>query len=255
MSPMPQPPPMKDDPLRIEISRDAEELARHAATIVVGLAGRSLGSRGRFTLALAGGSTPRRLYETLAQPHHAHQIVWPAVQVFFGDERCVPLDHPASNGRMARETLLSKVPIPPDNVHPMRVDEPDPDRAARESEADLRSCFQGAMPRLDLVLLGMGEDGHTASLFPGGPELEETGRLVTHALSPDGVPRLTLTLPAINAARVVAVLVSGEAKASMVHRVLGAEATNEGLPIQRVRPTDGQLLWLLDEAAASELRT
>src|SRR5262245_53289287 len=218
MSPMPQPPPMQEDPLRIEICGDAGDLARHGAGLFVSLAGRALGARRQFAVALAGGATPRRLYEVLREPHHAFQVVWQAVQIYFGDERCVPPGHEASNERMASETLLSHVPIPPGHVHRMSGEDPDPARAAAAYEAAVRETMGsgGSTPRLDLVLLGMGEDGHTASLFPGGPELEETGRLVVPSVSPDGMKRLTMTLPLINAARVVAVLVAGESKARTV---------------------------------------
>jgi 6-phosphogluconolactonase len=254
MSPMPSPPSMKEDPLSIEICADETELARHAASLVAALAGRALGSRRLFTIALSGGSTPRRLYAELARPHISHQIVWSAVHVFFTDERAVPPDHEASNHRMAREALLSHVPIPEGNVHRMAGEAPDPDREAAAYEQALRAPFGGGAPQLDLVLLGVGDDGHTASLFPGGPEMDERERLVTTSRAPDGMARLTLTLPVINAARVVAVLASGEAKAGVVRRVLGTAARDEGLPIQRVRPGQGRLVWLLDEPAASQIQ-
>jgi 6-phosphogluconolactonase len=254
MSPMPSPPPLNEEPLRIEICADETELARHGASLVASLAGRALGSRRLFTIALSGGSTPRRLYEDLTAPHIAHQIVWPAVHVFFTDERAVPPDHADSNYRMAREALLSRVPIPQENVHRMAGEAADLDREAEACAGALRAPFAGEAPRLDLVLLGMGEDGHTASLFPGGPELDEPSRLVTTSRAPGGMARLTLTLPVINAAHVVAVVVSGEKKAGMVQRVLGSAARDEGLPIQRVRPVTGRLVWLLDEAAASQIQ-
>ncbi|MGH9869692.1 MAG: 6-phosphogluconolactonase [Candidatus Polarisedimenticolia bacterium] len=253
MSPMPQSPPLKEDPLRIEICGDVVDLARHAAGLFVSLAGRSLGARRQFAVALSGGSTPRSLYEMLREPQLAFQIVWPAVQVFFSDERCVPPDHEASNYRMVREAFLAHVPIPPDNVHRMAAEDPDPSRAAAACESALRETMDRGTPRLDLVLLGMGEDGHTASLFPGGPEVEETSRLVTPSVAPDGMSRLTMTLPLINAARVVAILVAGESKAGTLRRVLGADAHDEGLPVQRVRPHDGQLIWIVDREAASLL--
>lgn len=254
MSPMPTPPPLKEDPLRIEICADEADLARHAATLFATLAGRALGARRLFTAALSGGSTPRRTYEELTRPHVTHQIVWPAVHLFFSDERAVPPDDDASNHRMVQQALLAHVPIPSGNVHRMEGEAADLDAAAAAYERELRAPFGGGMPRLDLVLLGVGEDGHTASLFPGGSELQETSRLVVPSRAPGGQRRLTLTLPAINAARVVAVLVSGEKKAAVVRRVLGAGARDEGLPIQRVRPHDGQMLWLLDEAAAAQIQ-
>ena len=191
------------------------------------------------------------MYTLLTQDHYAYQVLWQAVQIYFGDERCVPPGDPRSNYRMVSETLLSKVPLPPENVHRMRGED-DPSAAAAGYEARLRQDFAGA-PRFDLLLLGMGADGHTGSLFPGSPALEETGRWVTVARDPAGASRLTLTLPVINAARTVAVLVSGREKAGTLKRVLGAEDRAVGLPIQRVRPAEGQLVWILDEAAASLL--
>jgi len=252
MSPMPAPPPLKEDPVRIEICKDAEDLARHAAGLFVTLAGRALGARRQFSVALAGGQTPRRMYEMLAQDRFAFQVVWPAVQVFWSDERCVAPDHSQSNYRMAHEALLSKVGMPPGNVHRMRGEEPSPQASADGYESMMRDQL-GESPRLDLALLGMGADGHTASLFPSSPALAESRRIVAVTQAPDGIPRLTLTLPAINAARVVAVLVSGTGKAETLRRVLGAESREEGFPIQWVKPETGQLVWILDEAAASLL--
>lgn len=252
MSPMPSPPPLNEPSLRIEICRDADDLARHAAGLFVSLAGRSLGARRQFTVALSGGETPRRMYRLLTEEHYAFQVVWSAVQVFFSDERCVPPDHPDSNYRMAGETLLSRVPVPPQNVHRLAC-EGDPDDAASAAGKDLLAQFGGVAPRFDCILLGVGTDGHTASLFPGSPALQAADRLVAATTAPDGSPRLTLTLPVINAARTVMVLASGESKAAIVRRVLGARAVPEGLPMQRVRPLDGQLIWILDEAAASSL--
>ncbi|HKY33429.1 MAG TPA: 6-phosphogluconolactonase [Candidatus Polarisedimenticolia bacterium] len=252
MSPMPTPPPLREDPLRIDICKDAGEVARHAAALFTAAAGRALGAGRRFSAALSGGRTPRRLYELLSEDNHAHQVVWPAVELFWSDERCVGPDHADSNYGAAREALLSKVPVAPAHVHRIRGEDPDPRRAAADYERELRSAFLGE-PRLDLVLLGMGEDGHTASLFPGSPLLEERVALAAAAADPAGTPRVTLTLPAINAARLVAVLVTGPGKAAMARRVLGARARDERLPIQRVRPAAGQLVWILDADAASEL--
>lgn len=252
MSPMPAAPPIKDDPLRIEICRNVEDLARHAAQLFVSEAGRALGSKGRCSVALPGGRTPRRLYEVLTEDHFAFQIVWPAVHLFWSDERCVPPGDDRSNFRIVKETMLSKLSLPEANVHRMRGEDP-PEAAAEAAERDLADHF-GGPPRFDLVLLGMGADGHTASLFPGGPALDETRRPVGVADGPDGLRRITLTLPAINAASAVAILVSGSDKAETVRRVLGAEARDEGLPVQRIKPEEGRLIWLLDADAATELQ-
>ncbi len=249
---MPESRPISRDPVRIEVCKDADDLARHVATLFVNQAGLALGAGGRFTVALSGGETPRRCYSLLPRENYSFQIVWPAVHLFWCDERCVPPDHPDSNYGMAREHLLSRISIPEANVHRMRGEGNDSLESARSYEAEIRAHF-GGDPRFDLVLLGMGGDGHTASLFPGTPALDARDSLVTAGESPDGRKRLTLTLGAINAARLVAVLVSGKDKAGMVKRVLGAGGGAEGLPIQRVRPADGQLLWLLDAEASSLL--
>lgn len=249
MSPMPAPPPFSQDPLRIEVCKDAEDLARHAAGLFVSRAGLALGARRQFAVALSGGETPRRMYALLTQDHYAYQIVWPAVQVYFSDERCVPPDDPRSNYRMAWETMLSRVGLPEQNIQRMRGED-DPVLAADAYERELLEAFAGA-PRFDLVLLGMGADGHTASIFPGGQPAGE--RWVAVATDPTGARRLTLTLKTINAARTVAVLVAGREKADTLKRVLGADAREVGLPIQAVRPTDGQVIWIIDEAAASQL--
>ena len=251
MSPMPSPGPINESPLRIEICKDEEDLARHAAGVFVTMAGRALGVGGRFSVALAGGQTPRGLYTMLTSDHFAYQVVWPAVQIFFSDERCVAREDPRSNYRMASETLLSKVSVPETNIHRMRGED-EPVGAALRYEKELREQL-GPAPVLDLVLLGMGADGHVASLFPGSEALASTDRLTGVAKGPDGLERLTLTLPAINAARAVAILVSGEAKAATVKDVLGSGASDKGLPVQRVRPASGQLIWIMDGAAASKL--
>ena len=251
MSPMPTPGPVNEAPLRIEICKDAEDMARHAAGMFVAMAGRALGSGGRFTVALAGGETPRLLYGMLTSDHFAFQIVWPAVHVYFSDERCVAPYDPRSNYRMASETILSKVGVPEGNIHRMRGEE-EPVRAAAQYDRLLREQL-GPTPSFDLVLLGMGADGHVASLFAGSPALAADDRLTAVSQGPDGLARLTLTLPVINAARAVAILVAGETKAATLREVLGTGMPDRGLPVQRVRPASGQLLWILDGAAASML--
>jgi 6-phosphogluconolactonase len=232
---------------RVEIAPDPEALARRAAAEI---AGRAAAARGRFAVALAGGSTPRRTYELLAGSPHRQAVPWGQVEIFFGDERCVPPDDPASNHRMAREALLDRVPIPPARIHRIRGEAPDAAAAAAEYEAVLRAAL-GAGARLDLVLLGMGQDGHVASLFPGSEALAETGRLVRAVLSPaPPVRRITLTLPALDAAAAALFLVAGAEKAERVAEVLSGRGPD--LPAARVRPA-GETLWLLDAAAASRL--
>ena len=234
----------------------AEEAARRFAAI----ARQAVDDRGLFTVALAGGSTPAGLYRLLAQPPYRDQVDLLRTFVYFGDERCVPPDHPDSDYRMARETLLDAAPIPAANIFRMAGELP-PDVAARDYAAILRRNFHlrgRARPRFDLILLGMGDDGHTASLFPDMPALEEKGRLVVGSNVPGyvrpAVPRVTLTFPVINAARQVLFLVTGANKVAAARAVLTGPEPPDPLPARRVRPVHGQLTWLMDEAAAAALK-
>jgi 6-phosphogluconolactonase len=232
---------------------DPEAVAHEAAARWAQIAQEAVESRGRFSAALPGGSTPERLYRLLAEPPYQAEIPWPRVHLFWGDERCVPHDHPDSNFRLADELFLSRVAIPADNVH--RVPgELGPRAAAREYGRTLEDYFCGPHARFDLVLLGLGLDGHTASLFPGSPALQERRRLaVAVEAEYQGRPadRVTLTLPVINSARHVFLLVTGSDKAGIVQAVL--EGPAQQLPAQRVAPGTGELVWLLDAAAASQL--
>ncbi|MBN1657241.1 MAG: 6-phosphogluconolactonase [Anaerolineae bacterium] len=232
---------------------DANAVAHEAARRFVSQVRTAVDARGRFGVALSGGSTPSVLYRLLAQPPYCDQVAWRAVHIFWGDERCVPPEDPASNYYLARVTLLNHVSIPAENVHRLEG-ERDPVAAARAYDRALQEFYCGPQPRFDLVLLGLGRDGHTASLFPGSPALDEREQLVMPAEAEyDGRPacRLTLTLPAINSARCVLFLVTGEDKASMVVDVL--HHRREALPAQRVAPTAGEVIWLLDRAAAAGL--
>ena len=201
-------------------------------------------------LVLAGGRTPRSVYELLAQPEQTGPIPWERVRLFWGDERFVPREHEASNYRMAREALLQAARPPAQNVFPMPTDSPDPEEAARRYERTLRGLFPSdPFPAFDLVLLGLGADGHTASLFPGGPECEERSRWCVASRAPKGLPvheRVTLTLPALNAARCVVFLVTGEDKRGALQALLAARASSRSpaagselhvaaLPAERVR--------------------
>jgi 6-phosphogluconolactonase len=229
---------------------DLESLSRAAAALVVTQANRAVAARGRFSLALAGGNTPRRTYELLAQPPFLDQAPWDRMHVFWGDERCVPLDDPRSNARMARNAWLDHVPIPPNQIHPLNC-APGPAAAARQYEARLREFFAGQPPRLDLVLLGLGHDGHTASLFPATPVLEEKGRWVAEVyLAEPDLPRVTLTAPLINQAAVVAFLVAGRSKAGVLREVRHGPRDPRRLPAQLIQPQNGDLLWLADREAA-----
>jgi len=234
-----------------KILADAAELSRAAAEEFSRLAQQTIASRGQFTVSLAGGSTPRAAYEILAQ--QPKEIPWDKVHIFFGDERCVPPEHPDSNYGMARAALLSRVPIPSQNVHRMRG-ELDPAAAGEQYDQELRSFFRlrpGELPRFDLIMLGMGDDGHTASLFPGSDALKETLRLaVANWVEKFHQHRLTLTFPVLNNAAEVMFLVAGPAKAKVIGEIFGANPPRERYPVQRVKPKVGRTLWLLDRAAA-----
>lgn len=209
----------------------------------------TLRQQARFTLALSGGNTPRPLYHLLATEYR-HRVEWNRVHLFWGDERYVPPDHPASNFRMARESLIEPLRIPSANVHAMPVEESSPERAAERYEGHLREFF-GTMPRFDLILLGMGADGHTASLFPSTPALAERKRWVTVGEAPtEPRIRLTLTLPVLNAGKCVYFLVTGIDKAEGVRSVL---IENAPLPAGLVNPRGGELMWWLDRESASRL--
>lgn len=237
----------------IEVYPDLESLSRAAAALLVRQANLAVAARGRFSVALAGGATPRRTYELLAAPPLAYRAPWDRMHVFWGDERCVPLTDSRSNARMAKEAWLDRVPIPGNQIHPMNC-APDPAAAARQYEAQLREFFAGQPPILDLVILGLGQDGHTASLFPGTAVLAEAERWAAAVyLAESGLHRVTLTAPLINQAAVVAFLVAGGAKAGVLREVLHGPRDPGRLPAQLIRPQNGELLWLADLAAAGSL--
>ncbi len=236
----------------IRVYSDASSLARAAAERFVALAGEAVATRGRFAVALSGGSTPRATYELLASTDFAPRVDWASVHIFWGDERAVPPDHAHSNYHKAREALLDKVPVPRQNAHRIRGELP-PAEAASAYREELQAVL-GTDGLLDLVFLGMGTDGHTASLFPGTSALEERERAVAAVyVEPLQAWRVTLTLPAINSARHVQFLVTGAAKAGVVQAVL--EGSGARYPAQQIRPGSGRLVWMLDAAAASQLRT
>jgi 6-phosphogluconolactonase len=233
-----------------------QELFSAAAEEVVSAATDAVAQRGRFTIALSGGSTPKGLFNLLAT-NALTVLPWDRMFFFWGDERHVPPTDPDSNYRMAEETMLSKVPVPPGNVFRMAAENPDAAAVAEDYEKTLRKFFAlepGQFPRFDLILLGMGPDGHTASLFPGTAGLQEKSRLViANWVEKMKTSRLTFTLPVLNAARCVAFLVSGTDKAAVLRTVLEEDVPAEQYPAKLVRPTDGKLIWLVDRAAASEL--
>jgi 6-phosphogluconolactonase len=246
---------------QIQIVVDAEEISHASAAEFVRQAREAVHAQGVFTVTLAGGSTLRSLYALLARDGEGSlqsQMPWDKVHFFWGDERHVPPDHPDSNYRMAYEAMLSKVPVPLSHVHRMKAENPDAIRAADEYEQELQQFFRLAerqLPRFDLVLLGMGPDGHTASLFPGTAALHEQKRLVVAPwVEKFNTYRVTLTPPVLNNAVAVVFLVSGEEKAETLRGVLEGNYQPDRLPSQIVRPSDGTLLWLVERAAARLLR-
>jgi 6-phosphogluconolactonase len=236
----------------ISVFETPDQLAIAAAERFVEEANRQ---QERFSVALAGGTTPRRVYELLGSKQFKDRIEWSNVFLFFGDERCVPPAHPDSNYAMVRAALISKVPIPPANVRRIKG-EMEPAESALEYEKEVREFFPGVeWPRFDLVLLGMGEDGHTASLFPGSQALEESSRWVLATRNEDsGQDRITLTLPLFNHAAHVIFIVTGEKKAQRLAKVLRPKVSQEQFPAQLVNPYNGKLEWLVDAAAATGLR-
>jgi 6-phosphogluconolactonase len=250
----------------LNVQPDAAAATRLAAGAVVFWSKKAIGRRGRFHVALSGGSTPRALYALLATPELAAQIFWDRVHVWWGDERDVPSDHADSNYKLAHDALLSKVPIPLANIHRVRT-ELGAAQAAAQYETEIKHVFErlrrdeatgavfdmGGWPVFDLVLLGMGDDGHTASLFPHSAALKADEQLVAaHYVEKVGMQRITFTAPLINAADTVIFLVTGAGKASMLKRVLLGDYTPDELPSQLIAPL-GKLFWMADAAAAAEV--
>lgn len=243
----------------IRILTTPQELFAAAAEEIAHLVNDAVTARGKFTIALSGGSTPKNLYTLLATNARA-ALPWDRMFFFWGDERHVGPTDPDSNYRMVQEAMLAKVPVPAENVFRVPAENPDAPAAASEYEATLRKFFQlgpNEIPRFDLILLGMGPDGHTASLFPGTPALEEKSRLfVSNWVEKLKTYRLTLTLPVLNAARTVAFLISGTDKAAVLKTVLeDPAAPPEQYPSKLIRPNDGELIWFLDRGAANALST
>jgi len=246
----------------IEVFPSAANLFHAAAEEFIRVARAAIGAQGRFTVALSGGSTPKALYSLLAANYA--DFAWSRIFLFFGDERHVPPTDPDSNYRMVNESLLTKIAIPAENVFRVPAENPDAAAAASDYEAQLRRFFElspgdqpgdrpGEFPRFDLILLGIGPDGHTASLFPDSPALDEQTRLVVaNWVAKFNTHRITFTFPVLNRAAEVMFLASGADKADMLRQVLEGKNTPP-LPSQRVQPSDGKLLWMLDEAAATKL--
>lgn len=242
----------------MQIVDDAESLAQAAAQLFVQSCRDAIDARGRFTVALSGGSTPKRLYQHLAQSPLKEAVDWQCVDFFWGDERAVPPDDPESNYRMASESMLVPLAIAPQKIHRMPAERPHLDRAAQDYQDEIACVFNvassGPPPSLDLVLLGIGPDGHTASLFPFTTALKETARWV----APNFVPkfnanRLTMTARMLNCAAQVVFLVAGEDKSVVLAEVLTGPVDTDRLPSQMIRPRSGRLTWLVDRASAKLL--
>ncbi|HTU70322.1 MAG TPA: 6-phosphogluconolactonase [Candidatus Baltobacteraceae bacterium] len=231
------------------ISDTPAQVARALAETFVGRGRGAIEERGRFAVSLAGGTTPKAAYALLAQPPYANALDWKAIEVFFGDERCVPPDHDQSNYKMANDAFIQPLHIPPERVHRMRGED-DPRRAAAAYRVELIGTL-GPQPRFDLVMLGMGPDGHTASLFPGTDPLTHDEELVRAVYSQSQAQwRITLTPQVLNGARTVVFAVEGAAKAATLAAVREGPYDPTTYPAQIIAPADGELIWLVDKAAA-----
>ena len=237
----------------VRIFDDLEALSQAAAKMFMDLANQAIASQGRFSVALSGGHTPRRLYEILAGTPYHEKILWEEVHVFWSDERCLPSDDPRNNSQMARQTLLNLVPVQKNHVHPILSDLPVALAAARY-ETELEQFFGVQPPVFDLILLGLGENAHTASLFPHSPALDEKERWVDGVyVAEQSMYRVTMTASFINQAKEVIFLVSGAQKASALQRVLEGAYYPHEYPAQLIRPNGGHPIWLVDRAAAHKL--
>jgi 6-phosphogluconolactonase len=239
----------------LRVYGDAGYLARAAAELFVNTAADSIEERGRFWVALSGGATPRRLYKLLATSAFSSRVDWGRIGIFWGDERYVPADDPDSNYRMTAEALLQHVPIPFMNVYRVPTEIDPPQAVADVYEHEIRHCFRvfDSVPQFDLIYLGLGTNGHTASLFPHSPALREQSHLVVADFVAEVSGwRITMSAPLLNRGRTVAFLVEGEQKAQVLRDVLLGPPDSERLPAQLIAP-EGKLLWMADEAAASQL--
>jgi 6-phosphogluconolactonase len=247
--------PKADYPGELRIHRDAEQLASGAAELFVRVAADSIKARRRFRVALSGGSTPRRVNELLATPAFSSRLDWNHIDLFLGDERYVPADDRDSNYRMVAETLLRHVSAPAANVHRVPTEINPPEAAAAAYEQDIRRCFgePASVPHFDLIYLGLGTNGHTASLFPNSPGLKEKSKLVLADFVAELKSwRISMTAPLLNHGRTVAFLIEGRQKAQVLRDVLLGPRDPQRLPAQLIAP-EGNLLWLVDEAAAALL--
>jgi 6-phosphogluconolactonase len=239
---------------KVEVLPDLETLSHRAASIFVSTSRNSIATKKRFAVAISGGSTPRRLYALLGSEVYRGQVDWQRVHFFWADERCVPNDDEASNFRTAFDTLFSKIALPEKNIHRIKGEEV-PDQAAGDYGEEMKRFFGGSgWPGFDLVILGVGEDGHTASLFPGSKLLEETVRLAIPVyLEEPGKNRITLTLPVLNHADQILFLAAGPSKAAVLSEIFGEKEKRKLLPAGLINPLRGSMIWLMDREAAGKL--
>ncbi len=239
--------------VKVRVFQDLDDLSRAAAEFFKKIAQESIVAQGRFAAALSGGSTPRRFYSLLGSPSYGDAMDWSRIHIFWADERCVPQDLPESNYKLAHDAFLTSVPLPAENIHRIRGEE-GPEEAAQAYEYELRGFINGpGIVALDLVILGTGEDGHTASLFPGSDALLERTRLAVPVFfEQPKINRVTLTLPVLNHAAQVLFLASGRAKANIVRDILEGGDTQH-YPAGQVRPVSGDVTWFIDRQAAGKL--
>ena len=240
--------------VQVQVFSDLEAMSHKAAEIFVNSSRTCIASKGKFSAAISGGLTPRKLYSLLGSAEYSPQVDWQRVHFFWVDERCVPKEHEESNFKTAFDTLLSKISIPGENIHRIKGEE-NPDKAARDYEKQVRKFVRlSGLPMFDLVILGMGEDGHTASLFPGSNLLKERIRLAAPVyLERPNRNRITLTLPVLNNSTQVLFLLAGHSKADVVYEILGHGQKKERYPAGLISPVHGSITWLIDQEAAEKL--
>lgn len=248
---------MSEGNREIEVLASPDNVATAATELFIRSARQAIATHGRFDVALSGGSTPKAMFALLTGPPYDKQVDWARVHLFWGDERCVSPDHPDSNYGVAKAILLDKVSVPTTNVHRFMTEQGDAEQIAANYAADIAQHFglsAGQLPRFDLIYLGMGPDGHTASLFPHSAALKITDHLATaNYVEKLNAERLTLTVPTLNNAAVVAFLVAGADKADALYEVLEGARNSDTYPAQLIAPQQGKLYWIVDKAAASKL--
>ena len=238
---------------KIQVFQTPEKLTEATAEFIVKTAKDAVSTRGRFAISLSGGHTPERLYTLLSKPPFVSQMPWDKTFVFWGDERCVPSDDPQNNARMAKVLLLNHITIPAANIYPIPVDM-SPADAANDYEKTINNFFKEEAPRFDLILLGLGENGHTASLFPGTEVVFEKSRLVKEVyVDEQKMFRITMTAPLINQAYNIMFLMEGAGKAEILNTVLNTAYQPEKYPAQLIKPVNGNLYWYMDQKAAALL--